>query len=404
MAGIYLALVAATGFLQGAIVDKHRKKTCMLMSSLASLSMYVLAFSVHFARPSQAFNDPANPALWLVIGASLLAAIAGNIRTIALMTCVTLLIPEASRDRANGLVGSVTGIAFLGASAISGAVIGYAGMHVVLIGAIAVTLIAIAHICFVRIPEHLPQHNARTANTDAAEDSNKHKIDLSGTLAIVKSIPGLLGLIIFSAFNNLLGGVFMSLMDAYGLSLVSVSAWGFIWAFLSGGMIVGGLIVSKTGLGRNPVRTLMLANCVSWFACCIFTLRSDIFLLSFGCLVFMVLMPCIESAEQTVMQKVIPFERQGRVFGFAQSVEQSASPLTAFFIGPIAQFVFIPFMTTGEGVRLLGPWFGVGAERGLALVFTTAGILGLLASALAMRTRQYHDLSTYYQKEPVAEF
>ena len=46
----------------------------------------------------------------------------------------------------------------------------------------------------------------------------------------------------------------------------------------------------------------------------------------------MVLMPFAEAAEQTVLQRVVPYERQGRVFGFAQSVEQSAAPLTAFLM------------------------------------------------------------------------
>ena len=36
-----------------------------------------------------------------------------------------------------------------------------------------------------------------------------------------------------------------------------------------------------------------------------------------------------EAAEHTTLQKVVPFERQGRVFGFAQSVEQAATPVTA---------------------------------------------------------------------------
>lgn len=54
--------------------------------------------------------------------------------------------------------------------------------------------------------------------------------------------------------------------------------------------------------------------------------------------------PIAEACEQTILQKVVPFERQGRVFGFAQSVEQTASPLTAFFIGPIAELFVIPFM------------------------------------------------------------
>ena len=46
------------------------------------------------------------------------------------------------------------------------------------------------------------------------------------------------------------------------------------------------------------------------------------------------LIPAVEACEQTILQTVIPPERQGRVFGFAQSVEQAASPITALLIGP----------------------------------------------------------------------
>jgi DHA3 family multidrug efflux protein-like MFS transporter len=96
---------------------------------------------------------------------------------------------------------------------------------------------------------------------------------------------------------------------------------------------------------------------------------------------------------------VVPFERQGRVFGFAQSVEMAASPLTAFLISPVAQFVAIPFMTTGAGVELIGGSFGTGPERGLALVFTITGLLGLILTIVAFRTAAYRRLSRRYQEE-----
>jgi len=99
------------------------------------------------------------------------------------------------------------------------------------------------------------------------------------------------------------------------------------------------------------------------------------------------------------MQKVIPPERQGRVFGFAQSVEQAASPLTAFMIGPIAKFIFIPFMTTGTGVKLIGSWFGTGSDRGLALLFSVTGVIGLIITLIAMQTSAYKKLSRIYKKE-----
>ena len=191
-------------------------------------------------------------------------------------------------------------------------------------------------------------------------------------------------------------------MDAYGLSLVSVQAWGLLWGLLSTAFIVSGLVISRTGLGANPLRTLLLVNLIMWGVCCVFTLQASIWLLAAGCFVWMFLGPYAEAAEHTTLQKVVPFERQGRVFGFAQSVEQAASPLTAFLIGPLTQFIFIPFMTTGAGADAIGSWFGTGPERGIALVFTIAGAIGLVVTIIAFNSKYYRQLSAAYAKAPDA--
>ncbi len=116
-----------------------------------------------------------------------------------------------------------------------------------------------------------------------------------------------------------------------------------------------------------------------------------------GILSWMILMPIIEASEQTIVQKVIPYEKQGRVIGFAQSIESAASPLTTFMIGPLAQFVFIPFMTTGAGVALIGDWFGVGDARGIALIFCLAGLIGFIISILARFSPAYNKLSKAFR-------
>ena len=41
-------------------------------------------------------------------------------------------------------------------------------------------------------------------------------------------------------------------MDAYGLTLVSVEAWGILFAVISTAFIIGGLIVAHVGLGSTP--------------------------------------------------------------------------------------------------------------------------------------------------------
>ena len=389
IAGIYLVLTAMLGIWFGSLVDHHGKRHMMLVSSIASLLLYTAALAGHALDPAIRGADTHGITLWLFILITMLAVIAGNIRMIALPTLVTLLVPEDRRDKANGLVGMVSGIGFLMTSAISGFLVAWGGMAGALYFAISFTSIAILHLLFVRIDE------PRDPETHDAPRS----IDLAGTLRVVLGIPGLIALILFTTFNNLLGGVFMALMDAYGLSLMKVEEWGLLWAVISCAFIVSGMVIARTGLGANPVRTLLLVNLAAWIVAVFFTIQSSIILLAAGCFIWMFLGPYAEAAEQTTLQKVVPYERQGRVFGFAQSVEQSASPLTAFLIAPLTQFVFVPLMTDGAGADAIGDWYGRGPERGIAIVFSIAGLFGVLATIAAFRSKSYRRISAAYNSE-----
>jgi MFS transporter, DHA3 family, multidrug efflux protein len=50
-------------------------------------------------------------------------------------------------------------------------------------------------------------------------------------------------------------------------------------------------------------------------------------------------------------------------------------------------------MTDGAGVDMIGEWFGTGEERGIALIFTVAGLLGILATLAARASGWYRKLS-----------
>jgi DHA3 family multidrug efflux protein-like MFS transporter len=405
MAGVFTLTVAFSGFLLGSLVDRYPKKRVMLLSSAVSLILYAIAGFIFVSTPYEEFADASSVRLWMFIILALVGAIGGNLRGIALSTIVTILIREEERDKANGLVGTANGVAFLGASIFSGLAVGYLGMAWVLAIAVIASLLVIVHLGTLAIPD-LPKkiRHAHDGEPEHEHDYPHEGVDVRGTIHAIRLVPGLFGLIFFHTFNNFLGGIFMSLMDAYGLLLVSVQVWGILWGVLSLGFIVGGIVVAKKGLGKNPLRTLFLANIVMWGICSVFTLQASIVLLAIGMFVWLCLIPAVEAAEQTILQKVVEPERQGRVFGFAQSVEQAASPVTAFLIGPVAQLIFIPFMTTGAGVDLIGAWFGAGTDRGLALLFTVAGMIGLAVTLIAMRSNAYRALSTVYEaSEPEQE-
>lgn len=386
--GIYLVATAGLGLFFGALVDHHRKKSVMLGSSIGSLVLFALAFVIYISIPENSLAVITNPLLWVFALILMGGVVAGNIINIAIPALITHLVEEKNRDKANGMLGTVFGVSFAITSLASGLILGFLGMFWVLVTAILLTIIAFVFLSTIKIPEKKIIH---------VEGANAFKnMDLKGTFIVVRAIPGLFALIFFTTFNNFIGGVFMALMDAYGLSLMPVQAWGAFWGVMSFGFIVGGLFIAKFGLGKNPLATLFKVNIIIWLTCLIFPLQASIILLAIGSLTWMSLFPFIEATEQTIIQKVVPAERQGRVFGFAQSVEQAASPLTAFLIGPIAQIFFIPFMTNGRGVELIGSWFGVGAGRGIALVFIAAGIVGLTVTLIAMRSKSYKLLSKRY--------
>lgn len=389
--GSYMLLVAALGFVFGALVDHMRKKAVMMLSSIVTLGAYVLAGALYLTIPVSDLIDWSGLWFWVFAGVILVGGVVENLRNIALSTTVTLLVPADRRDKANGLVGAVQGIAFMVTSVFSGLSIGLLGMGWTVAIAVAATGVALIHLVFVPIPERGVAH---------VEGAERTGFSLRGILPAVMAVPGLIALILFSTFNNLVGGVFMALMDPYGLTLFPVEIWGVVLGVASIGFIVGGGLVARFGLGRSPVRTLLLVNVGIAVLGMTFAIREWWWLYGLGILVFMCLMPIAEASEQTIIQRVVPFEKQGRVFGFAASVESAAAPVSAFLIGPLAEFWLIPYMESAAGQRAFGWLLGEGEARGIALAFVGASLLLLLVVLLAFASKPYRELSAAYAAAP----
>lgn len=132
-----------------------------------------------------------------------------------------------------------------------------------------------------------------------------------------------------------------------------------------------------------------------WLVAMSFTIRENIWLLAAGtALVYLALIPVAEAAEQTVLQKVVPFAKQGRVFGLAQTIEVGAAPVPAFVIGPVAQFWLIPYADSDAGRAQLG-WLLEGAGPRHRWCFYWPGWPAFL-TLFAFTTRSYRWLSARY--------
>jgi DHA3 family multidrug efflux protein-like MFS transporter len=391
--GAYMLLIALSSISFGTFVDRYRKLAVMRFAAAFTLVMFVVAGVMFLLTPEAALLDLGQPWFWIFTLVILIGAVVENMRNVALSTTVTILIDPDRRANANGMVGMVQGLAFIVTSVLSGLSVGLLGMGWTIAVAVGLTALAFLHLLTLRIPEE----------TEAATSDAHGGFDLRGAIAAVLAVGGLFALIIFSTFNNFIGGVYMALMDPYGLEMFPVELWGVFFAVGSTGFIVGGALIGKFGLGANPLRTLLIAVVLMGALGALFTIREWAWLYVLGIWLYLALVPCVEAAEQTVIQRVVPLNRQGRVFGFAMAFESAAAPVTAFLIAPLAQYWIIPWARSDEGSAQLAPLLGEGTSRGIALVFLVAGIIMIVAALLAFLTPVYRRVSESYAHADVEE-
>ena len=151
IAGIFLAFTGFLGIWLGALVDHHGQIAVMADSSSASLVFFAVSLGLMQVVPEGAFANPYSLWLWALVFLVMGGVIAGDIRSIALPTLVTLLIAEDERDKANGLVGMVSGPGFLVTSAVSGLLVAWGGMQLTLIICVVATLVVLIDIRMVPV-------------------------------------------------------------------------------------------------------------------------------------------------------------------------------------------------------------------------------------------------------------
>lgn len=388
--GTYMLLVAFFGLFFGVLVDRYRKHAVMVGSTLVTVACFGVSLGLFMLVPETELMSLTGIWFWIFALVILVGAVVEQLRNIALSTTVTLLVRAERRANANGLVGTVQGLAFMITSVFSGLSIGMLGMGGTILIALLACLFALLHLLFLKIPE--PKIIRAEERESFAE--------LRAGIAAVRATQGLFALILFTTFNNLTGGVFMALMDPYGLTIFTVEMWGVVLGVTATGFLIGGGLVAKFGLGKNPIRTMLILVICTGILGAGFTIREWWWLYAAGIWIFMMLIPAVEAAEQTVIQKVVPYSVQGRVFGFAMTFEAAAAPITAFMIAPLAEFLIIPYMKSAEGQQNWGWLLGEGNARGIAMVFLISGLASILLGLVALGTRSYRRLSLAYATAP----
>jgi len=124
-------------------------------------------------------------------------------------------------------------------------------------------------------------------------------------------------------------------------------------------------------------------------------LRPLPWLIGAGLFVMLFGVPIGSGSSAAISQTKIEPSVQGRVFAMRSMLSQSMMPVAFLIAGPLADKVFGPLMMEGGALApVLGPILGVGPGRGIGLMFTAAGLILLVVTAMAWGNKHIRNVET----------
>jgi hypothetical protein len=113
--------------------------------------------------------------------------------------------------------------------------------------------------------------------------------------------------------------------------------------------------------------------------------RANAFFPAAGLFLLLFCVPLASGPSQAIFQSKVAADVQGRVFAMRGMISRSMMPLAFLLAGPLADYVFEPLMRQGGALAStqVGNLLGIGAGRGIGLIFAISGTVLVGASALA---------------------
>ncbi|HEV7746377.1 MAG TPA: MFS transporter [Pyrinomonadaceae bacterium] len=350
----------------GTLVDRYGPRWAILVGNLGSILS--LAPSVVLLWSGQL-----KP--WHIVVSFTLASACQSLLWPAALSSVAVLISRQNRMRANGMLQA--GIAATGiiAPLVGGLVLlrySITTLLAITIGTYAVSMVALA---FFEIPSP-PSSNERP-------EKESYLRNMAEAWAFLRYEPTLLRLTILFALCTFLMTTASVLLKPLVLSFASAPTLAAILSVGGVGMLLGSVAVTVSGKGATNLKQVMLVMMISGLCIAIAGTRPVIPLILILTFIHSFSMPITGSGVQNIIQGNTPIHLQGRIFSTTSAITLATMPLAYLIAGPLADHVFEPLVAPGGMLAgSVGQVIGVGAGRGIGLLFIISGCLVILIALL----------------------
>lgn len=352
----------------GALVDRWPRRWAMILSdSGAGVGSLLLALLL-LSGTLEVWN------ISLVMAVS---SIFMAFQQPAYSAATTLLVRKEYLDRANGMIQVGSAASRTIAPVLGGVLLVTVKLEGVILLDFSTFLFALVPLLMVRFPETetvSPRQNGKT--------SLLREVTTGWTY--IADRPGFLGLLIFLAISNFLVGVVVTLFTPLILSFSSPATLGIITSVGGMGALLSSLWMSTHGAPKRLIAGIFRFEILSGLCGLIVGASNSALLITIAVFLFFISAPIVSVCVQTIFQKKVTKEIQGRVFAMCQVVTGLSFPLALIIAGPLIDKVFEPLMASnGLLAESVGRIIGTGTGRGIGLMFILMGAFMLLVTIAA---------------------
>jgi MFS family permease len=367
----------------GILVDRYNRKATMLVYDIASLAITILILALYFFEALE---------VWHLYLATIIQGVAYAFQWPAYRAVISTMIPKARYGRANGMMYLLDDLpevfAPILAGVILGPLIGLTGILVINVAAFAFSITAL----FIT---DIPQ----TPHTLEGERSHGFlwKELIFGFLYILRR-PSLLGLQLIFLMGNLFFGIALSASVFYPMILLrtgnDTQVLGIVGTVGSLAAVVAGLVIAAWGGIKRPLHGVLLG----WILSSILGLV--LLGLGKGLLIWLVAVaiqsvcdPLTKVSDDTLLQRKVPPDLQGRVFGAQSILTQFMIPFAPLIGGYLGDRVFEPVMQGQSALSsFFSPLVGTGPGAGMSMLIFLCGIGATLVSLCGYLIRPIRKL------------
>lgn len=356
------------GSVAGAVVDRVSRKPVLILAD-AGLALGTLVLFVSIA------TDTFSVALLYAV------ALAQGTLTIfqnpASEATLSLMIPEQSRDRMNGLRQMLFPFAGIVAPALTGLLYAAGGIATVFAVDLATFLIAAGALLLMHIPQPPPLEQSSEPTTLWQ--------DWRAGLGFLATQTGLLALFVNTVIANYLLNGSLEITLPYVITITgSEVITGLVLTAMSVGAFTGGAIIAARANVRNRVLWMLAGSGVVAAMYLIYGVVRSPWLIAITLFIMMIPLPMGGALMQSLLQTRIPPHLQGRIFAIHAQLSFVGSTLSFLSIGPLVDRVLEPSVERRWWLTI-APLVGEGAGAGMALLMVITGlVMGLVTMILWM--------------------